>query len=83
MGFVFSPGMSESDIREKNVSVKKYRTTDLSPSYSDLVNSLYVLEEKTPTPGVCFSWGGSHYRTFDGRIIRFDYLISYYTYFTF
>lgn len=78
MGFMFSHGTSDLDLWTKNVTVKKYKTSDLSVGYSDLLNSLFILEEKTPTPGVCFTWAGSHYRTFDGRIIRLGCLMFCY-----
>ncbi|CAH0555066.1 unnamed protein product [Brassicogethes aeneus] len=35
-------------------------------------NQILLLEKKLPKPGTCFSWGGSHYKTFDGKIFRFE-----------
>lgn len=34
-------------------------------------SQLVVVEEKLPKPGVCFTWGGTHYKTFDGRVYRY------------
>ncbi|XP_075237780.1 hemolectin [Lycorma delicatula] len=37
----------------------------------DLLKNIFALEKKKPVPGTCFVWSGSHYKTFDGRIISF------------
>lgn len=34
-------------------------------------NQFVVVEEKLPQPGICFTWGGAHYKTFDGRVYRY------------
>ncbi|XP_017781781.1 PREDICTED: hemocytin [Nicrophorus vespilloides] len=41
------------------IPLKQYRT---------LEHQVVIIEERTPKPGVCFTWGGSHFKTFDGRV---------------
>lgn len=31
-----------------------------------------TVEEQLPKPGTCFTWGGTHYKTFDGKVFSFD-----------
>lgn len=31
-----------------------------------------VIKPKLPEPKVCFTWGGVHYKTFDGKIVSFE-----------
>lgn len=31
-----------------------------------------VVQEKLPEPGICFTWGGAHYKTFDGKVYRYS-----------
>lgn len=33
-------------------------------------NQYIVVQEKVPEPGVCFTWSGSHLKTFDGKVYR-------------
>lgn len=33
------------------------------------IQSLLV-EHQKPKPGVCFTWGGAHFKTFDGQVYR-------------
>lgn len=44
-------------------------------TYGVQQNQFIVVQEKTPEPGICFTWGGTHYKTFDGRVFR--YIINY------
>lgn len=40
--------------------------------------SAYVtVEEKLPKPGTCFTWAGSHYKTFDGTIFSVNSNCAY------
>lgn len=72
---VFSSGsgqiVSEHEIASKFPMHRKIKTSDMSAGYSDLFKNLFVMEKKTPTPGTCFTWAGYHYKTFDGRVIRY------------
>lgn len=34
--------------------------------------SFVTVEQKLPQPGICFAWGGTHYKTFDGKVFSFD-----------
>lgn len=34
--------------------------------------SFVTAEQKLPQPGICFAWGGTHYKTFDGKVFSFD-----------
>lgn len=31
-------------------------------------NQLLTVQERLPSPGTCFTWGGAHYKTFDNKI---------------
>ncbi|XP_025836285.1 hemocytin [Agrilus planipennis] len=31
-----------------------------------------VVETKKPEPGICFTWGGTHFKTFDGKVFSFE-----------
>lgn len=33
---------------------------------------LVLVDVKLPESGSCFTWSGSHYKTFDGKIYSFD-----------
>lgn len=35
-------------------------------------DKIIIIEQKLPEPGVCFTWGGVHYKTFDGKIFSFE-----------
>lgn len=39
-------------------------------SYGHIENNIIDL---LPKPGTCYSWGGSHYKTFDGEVYRYYY----------
>ncbi|XP_068082174.1 hemocytin [Anabrus simplex] len=40
-------------------------------------DSRMFVDIKPPKPGACYTWGGSHYKTFDGNVISFDNNCSY------
>lgn len=81
---VFSSGggnmMSENEIASKFPIHRKIKTSEMSAGYSDLFKNIFVMEKKTPTPGTCFTWAGYHYKTFDGRVIRYKntLILKYY-----
>lgn len=34
-------------------------------------NIIEIVQQKMPEPGVCFTWEGTHYKTFDGKVFSF------------
>ncbi|XP_056642321.1 hemocytin [Diorhabda sublineata] len=68
-----------NDIKTMNVSdipvttPKSIMVDDSSKIISSKVKDLEtaIIEQKLPTPGTCFTWGGSHYKTFDNRVFSF------------
>lgn len=36
------------------------------------VKPVSMVESLLPQPGTCFTWGGAHYKTFDGQVFSFD-----------
>lgn len=36
-----------------------------------------LIFEKLPEPGICITWQGTHYKTFDGKIFSFDSKCAY------
>ncbi|EFA10333.2 hemocytin [Tribolium castaneum] len=39
--------------------------------YNQQTNLIFV-QEKLPEPGICLTWQGTHYKTFDGKVFSFD-----------
>ncbi|KAJ3643777.1 hypothetical protein Zmor_026489 [Zophobas morio] len=37
----------------------------------------FVVQEKLPEPGMCITWQGTHYKTFDGKVFSFDSKCAY------
>jgi hypothetical protein len=44
---------------------------DLIAKFHSGTSQLTVLESKKSVPGTCFTYGGSHYKTFDGKLFRY------------
>lgn len=36
-----------------------------------------IIQQKMPEPGVCFTWEGTHYKTFDGKVFSFSSRCAY------
>lgn len=62
--------------QKQEISAEEYETSEDETSGQYQVktassdSTAVVIETKLPTPGVCYTWGGVHYKTFDDRIYR-------------
>ncbi|XP_046603352.1 hemocytin isoform X1 [Neodiprion virginianus] len=45
---------------------------NLNSVFGENAKEIVIVEQKRPEPGVCFTWGGVHYKTFDGKIFSFE-----------
>lgn len=36
--------------------------------YTDILDAIFLVEIKKPSPGACFTWNKKHFRTFDGKL---------------
>lgn len=54
------------DINKSNLD------TVVIPQINTAEDKIVFIEEKLPKPGICFTWSGAHYKTFDGKIFTFE-----------
>ncbi|CAD7081728.1 unnamed protein product [Hermetia illucens] len=52
-----------------------YSTSSGIPNVHILYNS--PKEKRVPSPGICFTWGGNHVKTFDGLLFKFPIYCSH------
>jgi hypothetical protein len=64
------------NLQNHGMATKSFHRTDeafiTGSPYGELNNNVVFVQQKLPEPGICFTWQGTHYKTFDGRVYSFD-----------
>jgi von Willebrand factor len=72
----YIPAGHRWDAYNHGMATKSFHRTDeafiTGSPYGELNNNVVFVQQKLPEPGICFTWQGTHYKTFDGRVYSFD-----------